>query len=172
MGKKYKTGLAIMRVQPLHIGHENVICKMLSECDVGVILVGSANAPLGNRNPFTADQRVQMIRNIFADDNLQLGKIDDLGNSKLWAGYVLAEVWKNLRAEVDAYYCGVGQDGDLFRAHGLSVIEMPRDEIPISATEIRNRLAAGDKEVLKYVHRENKKLVTKILLKKGNKNEK
>ncbi len=134
--KKYKTGLAVMRMQPMHIGHEYMIRQMLDKCETVVIMLGSANAPRSDKNPFTATERMQMVRNVFGDSVL-LGAIPNLGNIKLWPGYVLAMVWKKFHVEPDAYFCGHETDGLRFADAGLKLVNIDRKIINICATEIR-----------------------------------
>lgn len=38
---QYRHGLAVMRAQPLHIGHEKVIRDMLAKCGKVTIILGS-----------------------------------------------------------------------------------------------------------------------------------
>ena len=170
LNEKYTAGLTIMRAQPMHAGHEYVIRQMLRQCETGIVLVGSADAQPSERNPFTAHERMQMIQNVFADEclsgTLRIGKIRDLGNIKLWAGYVLAEVWRKFQMEPTAYYCGQGQDGKWFQANGMNVYEVSRDIIPISASEIRDALRAGDTKVLQHVHPANREMVANFFIKR------
>jgi len=52
----------IGRFQPLHTGHMNTIRLALKRARRLVILVGSHNAPCTSRNPWTSEQRQDMIR--------------------------------------------------------------------------------------------------------------
>ena len=134
--KQHKTGLTIMRAQPFHIGHESIIRQMLDQCDVAVVLLGSAQESRTAKNPFTVAERKQMIENVFGR-NVLISGITDLGNIKLWAGYVLANVWKNFGLVPDAYYSGLEQDRFCFAAAGLKLVDINRQTIPVSATQIR-----------------------------------
>lgn len=55
-----KVGLVHGRFQPFHDGHEYLVKKMLSFCDVGVVLIGSYGCS-NKRNPYSFDQRKKMI---------------------------------------------------------------------------------------------------------------
>lgn len=55
----------ILRGQPLHAGHVRVIEEGLRRGRRMVVLVGSANEPRSFRNPFTAPERIEMIRETF-----------------------------------------------------------------------------------------------------------
>lgn len=134
--KQHKTGLAIMRAQPFHMGHESVIRQMLDQCETVVVLLGSAQESRTAKNPFTVAERKQMIENVF-ERNVLISAIADLGNIKLWAGYVLANVWKKWGVVPDAYYSGTEQDGLCFADAGLKFVRVYRQTIPVSATQIR-----------------------------------
>ncbi|MDL2295946.1 adenylyltransferase/cytidyltransferase family protein [Lachnospiraceae bacterium OttesenSCG-928-E19] len=131
---KYNNGLIIMRAQPFHLGHENMINHMLNECDKIYILIGSAQESGTTRNPFTYGQRKQMIENVYGvNDRITIKPIADLGDYTRWANYIVC----NLGFTPDAYYCGDDQDKALFESIGINVVEFDRTELPISATEIR-----------------------------------
>lgn len=52
-----KLGVLIMRAQPLHAGHRDLIRKARLDCDRLIILIGSANSPRTIKNPFTFRER-------------------------------------------------------------------------------------------------------------------
>lgn len=58
----YDTAVFIGRFQPFHLGHLQVIKQGLRCADNVVILVGSARSPRCHRNPFTFEERKEMIR--------------------------------------------------------------------------------------------------------------
>ncbi len=63
--KDYDILVFIGRFQPLHIGHEAVINYALERAERVVILVGSSNRARSPRNPWTFDERHEMIRLTF-----------------------------------------------------------------------------------------------------------
>ena len=56
--------LLIGRFQPFHKGHLAVIKKILGEADELIIVVGSSQHRDVVENPFSAEERVEMIRQI------------------------------------------------------------------------------------------------------------
>lgn len=54
-----KYGVIITRAQPLHIGHVKVIKKALEENDKVLLIIGSADKSMTERNPFSIDLRWQ-----------------------------------------------------------------------------------------------------------------
>ena len=69
-------GLYVGRFQPFHLGHLDAIKDVLKEVDELVIVIGSAQYSHNNNNPFTAGERIVMIRRALLE-----AKVD---NSKLW----------------------------------------------------------------------------------------
>ena len=69
-------GLYVGRFQPFHLGHLCAIKAALKEVDEIVIVIGSAQYSHKPNNPFTAGERLVMIRQA-----LQEAKVD---YSKLW----------------------------------------------------------------------------------------
>jgi nicotinamide-nucleotide adenylyltransferase len=57
------TGLFIGRFQPLHYGHIESIKFALKDINLLIVVVGSAQTSHELRNPFTAGERIEMIRN-------------------------------------------------------------------------------------------------------------
>jgi bifunctional NMN adenylyltransferase/nudix hydrolase len=62
---RYNRAVYIGRFQPFHIGHRSAINKCLEIAEDVVVLVGSANSPRTPDNPFTYDERRQMIQDEF-----------------------------------------------------------------------------------------------------------
>ena len=71
-----KRGLYVGRFQPFHLGHLSVVKKILEEVDEAVIVIGSAQYSHELANPFTAGERLVMVRRA-----LEEAKID--GN-RVW----------------------------------------------------------------------------------------
>ena len=66
------TGLLVGRFQPLHLGHIETIKFTFNTVQTLIIVVGSAQLSHELRNPFTAGERIEMIRNSL----LQVKEID------------------------------------------------------------------------------------------------
>ena len=59
-------GLYVGRFQPFHLGHLRAIKAVLKEVDEIVIVIGSAQYSHNSNNPFTAGERLVMIRRALA----------------------------------------------------------------------------------------------------------
>ncbi len=71
-----KRGLYVGRFQPFHLGHLEAIKDVLNEVEELVIIIGSAQYSHNIQNPFTAGERLVMIRRA-----LREAKVD---YSRLW----------------------------------------------------------------------------------------
>ena len=172
--KKYKCGLYVGRFQPLHVGHTNIIGKMFDECEVVIIAVGSAQESGTQRNPFDFATRSQWIVETFSTRKnhiLHVVPIPDRehpSNDASWGDYLLDKVWSATEMTPDVIY--EGEEGE--RAHwydnlNVSVIKVPRTIIPISATEIREGILAGDEMVIRmyipYGIRDNVEFMKEVI---------
>lgn len=60
--KSYDVAVFIGRFQPFHNGHLKVVTDALKKADKLIILVGSSNIARDTRNPFTYEERADLIR--------------------------------------------------------------------------------------------------------------
>jgi nicotinamide-nucleotide adenylyltransferase len=87
-------GLYIGRFQPLHIGHFHSLKWCCERTDELIVAVGSSDKSFEYRNPFTAGERIEMIRKaIVEEDPENLNKIivipvPDTGTHALWTRHV------------------------------------------------------------------------------------
>lgn len=71
-------GVFIGRFQIFHNAHMQTVQRMLTECDQVLILIGSANSSSTILNPFSYEQRLEMIRSCFEKNNkLSFGSLND-----------------------------------------------------------------------------------------------
>jgi nicotinamide-nucleotide adenylyltransferase len=68
-------GLYVGRFQPFHLGHLGAIKAVLKEVDELVIVIGSAQYSHNGNNPFTAGERLVMIRNALQEANVDYSKL-------------------------------------------------------------------------------------------------
>lgn len=69
-------GLYVGRFQPFHLGHLNAIKDVLKEVDELVIVIGSAQYSHNSNNPFTAGERLVMVRRALNEAGMD--------SSRLW----------------------------------------------------------------------------------------
>lgn len=86
-----KRALFVGRFQPFHNGHFNVVKNLLSKYGEVVIVLGSAESPISFENPFTAGERIEMIRSCFSEKALSriiIIPIRDIGDHDKWVAHV------------------------------------------------------------------------------------
>ena len=86
----------IGRFQPFHLGHKAVIDRALELSQRVIVLVGSASRPRSLRNPFTWQERAQMILNAYPEDTrdriLLTPLLDTPYSDQTWARQVQSSV--------------------------------------------------------------------------------
>ena len=118
---KYKHGLCVMRAQPFHIGHQKIIDKMLQECELVTIALGSIQESHTERNPFDYSTRRQMIENVYQNSQefrrLNICGISDINNPSKWGEHVLSCVKDYSPQNIlpDVYYAGLEEDASLLK---------------------------------------------------------
>jgi len=88
MSKPYGTIMLIGRFQPLHNAHLEIIKRCTALTDQLVIVAGSAKQPRTYKNPFTFDERRQMILAATAGLSMRVyvePNIDTIYNDQAWA---------------------------------------------------------------------------------------
>lgn len=61
-------GIYIGRFQPFHTGHLETVKIMLEECDQIIISVGSHNRPKTIKNPWTSEERIEIIKKALIEE--------------------------------------------------------------------------------------------------------
>lgn len=168
---KHKHGLAVMRCQPFHIGHINLINHMLEDCDAVTVVLGSIQEKRTEKNPFSYQQRKEMIQNYYKNNALSskmriLG-IPDLGDDRAWSGYVMDFVKESCpdREKPDVYYCGTIYDSQWFQYEKIKfeIIDRTDQELPYcSGTMIRNMCMFQDVRWKLYIPECNWELVRNL----------
>jgi len=80
-------GLLIGRFQPFHLGHLEALQFALSKVDKLWVGLGSSTKPVEKNNPFTAEQRKEMILSSIDDsmkERISIFFIPDLDNHLKW----------------------------------------------------------------------------------------
>ncbi len=139
-------GLFIGRFQPFHKGHLATIKFALERVEQLVIVVGSAQKSHEPKNPFTAGERIRMIKqSLDIDDEIDVRRIliipvPDTDVHALWTHQV-----DMLVPKYDVVFANDLFTLMLFQEKGIKALEAPlyrRDEM--KATEIRKRMIAEE----------------------------
>ncbi len=153
-------GLLIGRFQPFHKGHLSAISFGLSKVENLWIGIGSSNKSHEKKNPFTADERKEMILSSLNEETLkriEIFYVPDIGDHEKWTYHVDSIVPK-----YDVVFSNDDFTISLYKKRGLDVIEVPllqRDMI--SGTRIRELLMT-DQDWSSLVPEGTKKVMLKI----------
>lgn len=150
---KEKIGLYVGRFQPFHQGHRLVVEKALKQCDRLIIAIGSSQEKRTKKNPFSYEERKQLIlRTFFADcytsDRIIIVPVPDrllYGDDPSWGQYVLDQVEKECGLRPTINFSG-REECRSFWFEGIDIEEavIERDILPVSATEVRKALKDDD----------------------------
>lgn len=138
------TGLYVGRFQPFHIGHLDAVKHILAEVDEIIILVGSAQHSHTVENPFTAGERLTMIRLALNEAGIDTRRytvtpLPDAEFHKVWVAHLLSQT-----PEFQVAFTNEPLTGRLLSEAGVRVEKIPffhRDTY--SATGVRNLMLNG-----------------------------
>jgi nicotinamide-nucleotide adenylyltransferase len=156
-------GLFVGRFQPFHKGHLHGIHDILREVDELIIAVGSAQFSHTIENPFTAGERIEMIRRALSADEVDPSKymlmpVADVNVHSLWVPHV-----RSLVPHFDVVFSNKPLVKMLFAEAGFNVQPFNfyhREEY--SATEIRKKIIQEDESWKDLVPREVAKFIESI----------
>jgi nicotinamide-nucleotide adenylyltransferase len=153
-------GLLIGRFQPFHKGHLEAIDFGLSQVESLWVGIGSSNKSHEKRNPFTADERKEMILSSLDSKKLERIKIffvPDTGDHEKWTYHV-----DSIVPPYDVVFSNDEFTITLYKERRKNVIEVPlfqRDVI--SGTNIR-QMIASDNDWSDLVPEGTKRVLLKI----------
>jgi len=138
------TGLYVGRFQPFHLGHLEAIRYILKQVDDLVIVVGSAQHSHTLENPFTAGERITMIRRALDEAKISpsvyvIVPLPDWDIHMVWVSHLLSQT-----PAFQIAYTNEPLTGRLLKEAGLKVHHIPfyhREKY--MATVVRKRLLAG-----------------------------
>ena len=153
-------GLLIGRFQPFHIGHLFAVKFALSNVDKLWIGIGSSNKSNEKRNPFTADERREMIESSLDSDirnRVEIYYVPDTGDHERWTYHVDSIVPK-----YDVVFSNDDFTLSLYQKRGIKVVPVPLlERNMVSGTNIREMIAA-DKDWSNLVPQGTKDVLLKI----------
>ncbi len=138
-------GLLIGRFQPFHLGHLHCVTYALKKLPEVIMAIGSAQFSHTLHNPFTAGERVTMIRLAMDEAKVDAGKyylipIRDLRIHDLWVPHLVSQT-----PRFEVVFSNEPITSRLFKEAGFRVEPLPfYDRDTYSSTEIRERVVRGD----------------------------
>ena len=140
-----KRGLFIGRFQPFHLGHLAAIKDVLEEVDELVIVIGSAQYSHNLNNPFTAGERLTMIRKALEEAKIDYSRVwivpvSDVHLHMMWVSAV-----EGYTPSFDIVYSNEPLTRRLFIEAGYKVKAIRFHERKLySSTEIRERMLKNE----------------------------
>jgi len=139
-----KRGLLVGRFQPFHLGHMQCVQFALKKLPELIIAIGSAQFSHTLHNPFTAGERVTMIRLALDEAKISAAEyflipVRDLRIHDLWVPHLVSQT-----PRFEVVFSNEPVTSRLFKEAGFRVEPIPffdRDEY--SSTEIRERVVHG-----------------------------
>jgi nicotinamide-nucleotide adenylyltransferase len=138
------TGLYVGRFQPFHLGHLQAVKYVLERVDELTIVVGSAQHSHTIENPFTAGERIAMIRLALKEaripgERYSVIPLPDDEFHKVWVAHLLSQT-----PSFDVVYTNEPLTFRLLKEAGLRVEHIPMfNRKKLTSTEVRNRLLKG-----------------------------
>jgi len=138
-------GLYVGRFQPFHLGHLGAIKAVLKEVDELVIVIGSAQYSHNINNPFTAGERLVMIRRALQEAKVDYSKlwivpVPDVHLHMLWVSAV-----EGYTPKFNVCYSNEPLTQRLFMEAGYPVKSIPLfDRKLYMSTIVREKMLKGD----------------------------
>jgi len=136
-----RVGLFVGRFQPFHFGHLAAVKYALGQVDYLYVVVGSAQRSHERDNPFTAGERIAMIKEALDGNRVDPTRwmaipIADADSHSLWVSAISSMVPK-----FDVVFTNDALTYLLFNEEGTEVKSVPYlDRVKFSATNVRNRI--------------------------------
>jgi nicotinamide-nucleotide adenylyltransferase len=140
-----KRGLYVGRFQPFHLGHLSAVKAVLEDIDELVIVVGSAQYSHTTANPFTAGERLMMVRLALEEARLDSRRVwvvpvPDVHLHMLWVSAL-----EGYTPKFDVVYSNEPLTRRLFTEAGYKVKAIRFFERKVySSTDIRAKMVKGE----------------------------
>lgn len=140
-----RRGLYVGRFQPFHLGHLSMVKQILNSVDELVIVIGSAQYSHDLDNPFTAGERLVMIREALEEARIDCQRVwivpvPDVHLHMMWVSAL-----EGYTPKFDVVFSNEPLTRRLFREAGYKIkaIEF-YDRKVFSSTRIRQNMLEGD----------------------------
>lgn len=137
-------GLLVGRFQPFHLGHLKALDFALSRVERLWVGLGSSNRPRQKSNPFSAEERRQMILSSVGDsvrDRIGIFSIPDVDDHRRWIELIATIVPK-----FDVVFTNDGLTRHLYSRQKVEVVAIPFvDRESLSGTNIRGLIASDQR---------------------------
>ena len=140
-----KRGLYVGRFQPFHLGHLSAIKDVLKEVEELVIVIGSAQYSHRINDPFTAGERLVMVRRALEEAQIDYERVwvvpvPDVHLHMMWVSAL-----EGYTPPFDVVYSNEPLTRRLFTEAGYKVKAIRFHERRLySSTEVRDRMLKGE----------------------------
>ncbi len=151
MTKNKGRALFIGRFQPFHKGHHSAISSLLRRYEEVIVIIGSSEDSFSGPNPFTAGERIEMIRQCFSKNDLSrliIVPVRDVNDNRIWVDHLLTHT-----PLFDQVYSNNMLVKMLFSQVGILVnsTKMTEREEGNEGSHLRTLMAEGNPEWKKHV---------------------
>ena len=161
-------GLLIGRFQPFHLGHLDAVLFGLSRVENLFVCIGSSNKSNERRNPFSAEERREMIISSIEPsmaDRLKIFDIPDVGDHEKWTFEI-----DKIVPKYDIIFTNDEFTKTLFEKREMNVVPVVlKDRGKFSGTNIRD-LIVDDKNWQDLVPQGTRKVLDNLNAKERLKN--
>jgi len=139
------TGVFIGRFQPFHLGHLEAVKYALTKVNQLIIVIGSAQYSHTLTNPFTAGERLIMVKRALNEARISCDKyfiipVEDVNMHGVWVAHL-----KSRLPHFEVAFSNEPITSRLLKEAGVKVEKIPFfDRNIYSATEIRRRILKGE----------------------------
>ncbi|MFC2154337.1 nicotinamide-nucleotide adenylyltransferase [Candidatus Altiarchaeota archaeon] len=136
------TALLVGRFQPFHKGHLKFVEWATDRCDKIIIGIGSSQENNTRKNPFSFEERKQMIESslTFQKDRLKIIALPDINDPPNWVKHV-----KSIAPGYNIIYTNSDLEKELFKKAGDVVVSPPFfARKKFKAMDIREHIASGE----------------------------
>lgn len=144
-----QSALFVGRFQPFHLGHLDVVKKILENNERVIIVIGSAEKNFLPDNPFTAGERFQLIDEALKEAKIPAEKyciipVRNVNNYALWVNHINCYIPPYTHLFTGSEIVKACYEGKYHRPHeknknGPEIIQLKR-VLKISATKVREEI--------------------------------
>jgi cytidyltransferase-like protein len=136
-----KTAVFLWRFQPFHIGHYSIVEKILTEYERLMLVIGSAEKSWTEDNPWTLQEREEIIRAsipLELQERMDIIWLDDVPDDDEWCEN-LKKLLQHWKLHIENYTLITGNEWvrDICARHSIQTEWIDSYEIDISGTRIR-----------------------------------
>ncbi|AWN23869.1 ADP-ribose pyrophosphatase [Deinococcus irradiatisoli] len=152
--RKRTFGVYIGRFEPPHAAHLAVMEEALAQVQKLIVVIGSARAARNTKNPFTAEERQQVMLDLLREAGIKASRVlfvhvrDYYYNESLWLSEVQRGVAAHTHGSSDVALIGHLKDESSYYLRSFPAWEfLPTHVVsPLSATEVRRAYFEDDLE--------------------------